>query len=109
MSENWELIDAYGGVKTFLGTGTEDDTVLVRREFSAATTTAALDRNKAMQSESFDRKSDMWHAASIPAAVIYEWITKFGVNFYNPAHADGVKRLLNSSDYRWCKVKDIIL
>jgi hypothetical protein len=47
--------------------------------------------------------------ASIPACIIYEWITKHGVNLYNPNHQDGVKRLLNSSDYRWLKVREIIL
>lgn len=107
--ENWELIDAYGGVKTFIGTGDEDDTVLVKREFDAGHATDHLDRNKALQNEDFDRKSELWHAASIPISVMYEWLTKYGVNAWNPAHADGVKKLLNSSDYRWCKVKNIIL
>jgi len=51
----------------------------------------------------------MWHAASIPTSVMYEWLSKFGVNAWDPAHADAVKKLLNSSDYRWCKVKHIIL
>lgn len=105
----WELIDAHNGVRTFLGTGDEDDTVLVRREFDAAHTTAHLDRNKALQNEDFDRKSEMWHAASVPNAVMFEWLTKHGVNAWNPAHRDGVKRLLNSDEYRWCKVKHIII
>jgi hypothetical protein len=47
--------------------------------------------------------------ASIPAYVIYEWITKHGVNLYDPNHQDGVKRLLNSSDYRWLKCREIII
>ena len=109
MPANWELIDhnADQGVRTFMGSGEADDTVLVRREFDAPT--ALLDRNKALQNEAFDRKSEMWHAASIPISVMYEWLTKFGVNAWNPAHSDGVKKLLNSSEYRWCKVKHIIL
>jgi hypothetical protein len=68
-----------------------------------------VDRNKSLQNDDFDRRADMWHAASIPSSVMYEWLTRFGVNAWNPAHADAVKKLLNSSDYRWCKVKNIIL
>ncbi len=26
--------------------------------------------------------------ASIPASIIYEWVTKYGVNLYNPDHQD---------------------
>lgn len=109
MAENWELLDSENGVRTWLGTGDEPDTVLVKREFSEAHCDALLDRNKALQNEDFDRKSEMWHAASIPLAVMYEWLTKYGVNAWNPAHSDGVKRLLNSNEYRWCMVKNIIL
>lgn len=109
MSENWELIGNEAGMRTYLGTGDEDDTVLVKREFDAAHTKALIDRNKAAQNESFDKRSEMWHAASIPTSVMFEWITKHGVNAWNPAHSDAVKKLLNSSEYRWCKVKHIIL
>ena len=106
---DWELLDQYNGVKTYLGGGDDDDTVLVRREFDPAATVAVLDRNKAMQNEDFDRKSEMWHAASIPVSIMFEWLTKFGVNAWNPRHMDAVKKLLNSSDYRYLKCKDIIL
>lgn len=96
-------------MRTYLGGGDDDDTVLVRREFDPIYATAHLDRNKALQNEDFDRKSEMWHAASIPISVMYEWLHKFGVNAWDPRHGDAVKKLLNSSDYRWCKVKHIIL
>lgn len=106
---DWELLDQHSGVKTYLGAGDDDDSLLVRREFDPAYATAHLDRNKALQNEDFDRKSEMWHAASIPISVMYEWLTKYGVNAWNPDHSDGVAKLLNSSEYRWCKVKHIIL
>lgn len=96
-------------MRTYLGGGDDDDTVLVRREFDPIAATALLDLNKARQNEDFDRKSEMWHAASIPISVMYEWLTKHGVNAWDPRHSDGVKKLLNSSDYRWCMVKNIIL
>lgn len=106
---DWELIDNYAGTRTYLGTGADDDEVLVKREFDPAYTTAILDRNIATQNESFDRRSDMWHVASIPVSVMFEWYTKHGVSAWNPHHSDAVKRLLNSSDYRYLKCKDVIL
>ena len=68
-----------------------------------------LDRNKEAQAETWDKRSEMWHAAHIPTFVMYEWATKHGVEFWNPAHKDGVKRLLNSDEYRWCRVKNFII
>jgi len=70
---------------------------------------AVVRRNRELQNEAFDRRSEMWHAASIPTSVMFEWLTRFGVNAWNPDHSAAVKKLLNSSDYRWCKVKNIIL
>jgi hypothetical protein len=105
---DWELIDhdAARGVRKYIAAGDEPDSVVVRTEIDDG---AIVERNKTLQNESFDRRGEMWHAASIPTSVMYEWLTRFGVNAWNPAHADGVKKLLNSSDYRWCKVKHIIL
>jgi hypothetical protein len=51
----------------------------------------------------------MEKVASIPVSVMYEWLTKFGVNAWNPAHQDAVIRLLNSSDYRYLKCRDIYI
>ena len=105
---DWQLIDhdRARGVKKYLAASDEPDSVIVRTEIDDR---AVIERNKAQQNDGFDRRSEMWHAASIPTSVMYEWLSRFGVNAWNPAHADAVKRLLNSSDYRWCKVKHIIL
>jgi hypothetical protein len=35
--------------------------------------------------------------------VYYEWKRKFGVDLYNKNHAQAVKKLLNSPDYRYLK------
>jgi hypothetical protein len=109
---DWELLshDPATGVKKYIAADQhEDDAVMVKTEFDDAGTRRLIDENKAAQNESFDRRSDMWHAASIPSSVMYEWLTKFGVDAWNPDHSDAVKKLLNSDDYRWCKVKHIIL
>lgn len=111
MSENWELIGQNSelGFRTYLGTGDEPDTVLVRREFDPNYTRALIDQNKAEANEATGRMGDMVKVASIPACVMYEWLTKFGVNAWNPAHKDAVKRLLNSGDYRYLKTRNIII
>lgn len=109
MSEAWELLDNIGGMRTYIGSGDEDDTVLIKREFDSASTNAILDRNKASQVDSHDKRSEMWHAASIPVSVMYEWLTKFGINAWNPAHRDGVMRLLNDPDYRYLRVRNFII
>jgi hypothetical protein len=104
----WQQIDydANRGIRKYIAEGDEQDSVIVKTEIADR---SVLDRNRALQSEDFDRRSDLWHAASIPTSVMYEWLTRFGVNAWNPDHMDAVKKLLNSSDYRWCKVKHIIL
>jgi hypothetical protein len=107
---DWQLIDdgSFNGLKKYIRATDEDHgTVQVRYEQDATT---LLDANKRAQSASAGtRMGDVEKIASIPAYVIYEWITKHGVNLYNPDHQDGVKRLLNSSDYRWLKCREIIL
>lgn len=61
--------------------------------------TPILDENKAHQNEGFNKSSELWHAATIPAVVQLEWLTKYGIDLYNRDHMPAVKRLLNSSDY----------
>jgi hypothetical protein len=106
---DWQLIDdgSFNGVRKWIRAFDDDEgTVQVKTE---ADITAQLDRNKALQNEDFDRRSDMWHVAHIPIGIQFEWIAKHGVNMWNPAHADGVKRLLNDSEYRWLRTKDVII
>ncbi|HMI21128.1 MAG TPA: hypothetical protein VK533_16465 [Sphingomonas sp.] len=105
---DWQAIgwDPQRGIRKFIAAGDQPDSVLIRTEINDST---IVERNKGQQNEAFNRRDDMWHAASIPTSVMFEWLTRFGVNAWNPDHADAVKKLLNSSDYRWCKVKHIIL
>ena len=52
---------------------------------------------------------DMWKAGSIPAAAIDHFKAEHGVDFYNPNHQDGVKKLLNDSDYENLRTGDFKL
>lgn len=107
---DWQLIDdgSFNGMRKYIRSSDENEgTVQVRYEQD---TTALLDQNKRMQAATAGtRMGDVEKVASIPAYIIYEWITKHGVNLYNPNHQDGVRRLLNSSDYRWLKCREIYL
>lgn len=105
---SWELLehDPTTGVRKFIRPGAEADSVEVRYECD---NDPVIERNKRLQNDDFDRRDDMWHVASIPVGVMYSWLVDHGVNAWNPAHMDAVKKLLNSSEYRWLKTKNIII
>lgn len=109
---NWELIDfnPATGLRKYLGDHPDDpDGVLVRYEQDAKSIQSIVDRNKAAANDACGPMDDMTKAAEIPIGVMYEWLVKYGVDFWNPAHRDGVKRLLNDPDYRYLKCRDIII
>lgn len=72
-----------------------------------------IDANKAKQSlgkwGGARPGSEFRQVAEIPIGIQYEWLTKYGVDLYNRDHWSGVKRLLNSSDYRYLKCAEIII
>ena len=84
----------------------EDGNSFVRYEQDV---TGTLDYNKEQQANGFDKRADEWHAAKIPNVIMYEWMNKFGVEFWNPAHQDGVRKLLNHPDYRYLRVNSFII
>lgn len=98
--------DPATGMKTWFSSSDDGGTWNLRYEQDAS---PILDANKESQAEDFDRRSDMWHAASIPNVVLMEWSTKHGVNFWDKNHAEGVRRLLNSDEYRYLRVKHFII
>ena len=113
MSYNWELIDynAATGLKKYIGDNPDDaDGVTVRYEQDANSIQQIIDRNKSGHVDNTGPMKDAVNkVAEIPIGVMYEWLTKYGVDAWNPHHADGVKRLLNSADYRYLKCRNIIL
>jgi hypothetical protein len=109
---HWELIDHNPdlGVRKYIAADEhEADAVLVKHEFDRDHTVGLIDQNKAAQNDASGPMGDMALAARIPISVMYDWLTKYGVNAWNPNHMDGVKKLLNSSDYRYLKVRNIII
>jgi len=106
----WEMLDngSFNGVAKYIR-GLEDGSVDVKHVFHDIS--PIIDANKRSQVETMNTKmgDGIQHAARIPMEVVYEWIRDHGVNLYNPNHRQGVERLLNSSEYRWCKVRDIII
>jgi hypothetical protein len=51
----------------------------------------------------------MWHAARIPLVIMMEWVSKHGIEAWNPSHKAGVRRLLNSNEYRYLRVNNFIM
>ncbi len=106
LSERLFDYDPLSGTKTWFSTSDDGDTWNFRREQDVE---AILDRNKASQAAGFDKRENTWHAAHIPTNIIYEWLTKHGVDLFNPGHQDGVAKLLNDPDYRYLRVNHFIL
>lgn len=100
------LLDVVDGVATYHDYDEATDTTYIHTEQD---TSAITDLNKAQQNEGFDKRSNMWHAATIPAVVQLEWLTKYGVDMMNKDHFPAVKRLLNSSDYRHLRRNNFVL
>lgn len=106
MSERLFDYDPLTGVRTYFSATDDGDTWQFRREQDVS---SIINHNKEMQAEGFDKRSEMWHAAKVPTNVLYEWLTKYGVRYWDKNHAPAVKRLLNSDEYRWCRVKHFIM
>jgi hypothetical protein len=117
MSHNWELIDSnpHTGLNKYIGDNPDDpEGVCVRYEQSAASIQRHLDQNALARNHlNTGRMGDMEHVASIPIGVMYEWKVKHGVDAWNYTSCEEtrrkVNRLLNSSDYRYLKTRDIII
>lgn len=76
-------------------------------EIDTSSTQAVIDQNKRMEGEGMGK--DMRLAASIPPQVQFEWLDKHGIEFWNPNHKEGVKRLLNSNEYRYLRVNHFMM
>jgi hypothetical protein len=106
----WEMVDdgSFNGVAKHIR-GLDDGSVDVKHTF--LNSSSIIDANKRAQIDSMNTRmgDGLEKVASIPMTVVYEWIRDHGVNLYDPNHRQGVERLLNSSDYRYLKCRQIII
>lgn len=95
------------GAEQFIGYDETSDRIVLKTTFDNEPT---LERNKQLAGiDGFGKGKDMWLAASIPVGVQYEWITKFGVNLWNPEHTPKVRKLLNDPEYRYLRIRHFML
>ena len=52
---------------------------------------------------------EMVHVASIPASVQMKWLVEKGIDILDPDHRQAVAALLDDPEWRYLKVRDIIL
>lgn len=68
-----------------------------------------LDRNKALANEASGPMGEMVHVASIPVGVQLKWMVEKGVDVLNPDHKQAVAKLLDDPEWRYLKVRNIII
>lgn len=68
---------------------------------------AVLDQNKRMEGMGMGKELRL--AASIPPGVQFEWLSKYGVRFWDPNHKEKVRQLLNSNEYRYLRINHFIM
>jgi len=84
-----------------------EDKVLIHR---TADVQPVIDRNKELANHSDGKHPELgWHAASIPIDVAYKWLVEHGVSVWKKEHWPQVRRLLNSNEYRYLRIKNFIL
>src|SRR5580765_7417786 len=107
---DWELVDdgSWNGLRKWMR-ATDEDEGTVQVAYDQINLKQTLADNRAAQAAGFDRRGDMWHAATIPPIVEIEWLQKYGVRLNDPNHGPAVKRLLNSSEYAYLKRAPIVL
>ena len=98
--------DPATGMKTFHDF--DDATQETRLTYEQDVSTA-LDANKAAHNDASGPMGDMVHVASIPVSVQLKWMVEKGVDVLNPDHKQAVAKLLDDPDWRFLKVRNIIL
>lgn len=97
--------DPLTGLKTFHDYDEATDTTFLHHTQDVQ---PILDANKRAANDASGPLGEMVRVASIPAVVQLEWL-KRGVDLYNPDHKQGVAKLLDDPEWRYLKVRNIIL
>lgn len=88
---------------------TEDGGFLLHYSQDAEPVLDANARKRGLGRAYYAADPDMWRVASIPIGVQMEWLTKYGIDVYNPEHEKAVVKLLNDPDWRYLKTGEIII
>ena len=95
------------GVRTYFEE--QDGNVLLHTEQDAE---PILDLNKKKRDLGrawYAADPDVHKVASIPNGVAMQWLTRYGVEAWNPEHMDRVRRLLNDPEWRYLKTAEVII
>lgn len=95
--------DPLTGIRSYFGWDADGNEYIID-EGSTSDTKQVFDQNKRIEGAGMGK--DMRLAASVPAEVQQEWLTKYGVNMFDPNHKDAVRKLLNSNEYAHCRVNN---
>lgn len=68
-----------------------------------------LDSNKRAANDATGPIGEMAHVAKIPVVVQLKWMVEKGVDVLNPDHKQAVAKLLDDPEWRYLKVRNIIL
>lgn len=98
--------DPLTGMKTYHHYDDTEDKTFVSYEQDVE---PIIDRNKAAANDATGPMGDMVHVASIPSSIQLKWLVEHGVDITNKDHMPKVKRLLNDPEWRYLKVRNIIL
>lgn len=105
MTFSRKLSDSQLGTETWFHADGDKIHIETRQDVAAI-----LEANKRQRNE-FQGYKDrgehhFHHYATIPWVVMEHWRNAFGIDVFNPDHADGVKRLLNDGDWRYLRTTE---
>jgi hypothetical protein len=98
--------DPLTGIEEYFGWD-EDGNEYVIERINRDLTKQVIDQNKRIEGSGMGK--EMRLAASIPPEVQLQWVDKYGIEFWNPDHKEGVKRLLNSNEWRYLRVNHFMI
>ena len=85
----------------------EDGNEYLTDEIDTAHNQAVMDQNKRLEGQGMGK--DMRLAASVSPEMMLKMYHDHGIEFWNPAHKQGVMKLLNSNEYRNARVNHFVI
>jgi hypothetical protein len=98
--------DPFSGLRTFHDHDSESGRTILHYQQDVE---PLLDANKAAANQATGAMGEIVHVASIPASVQLKWLIEKGVDVLDPSHRQEVAKLLDDPEWRYLKVRNIIL